>query len=435
MDRLLKIQSLRAAGLEKMDAILAAAGDEALSAEQQAELDALVAADKKLEAEATTLRALEAQRASASLPMPALPGAAAPAASVPAAPAEKGLRMGAALRLMAQAGGNAHVAQQLAEAQGQSGLFANQSVGNAAQGGFLVAEDVSSEIIELLRPASVVMRADPVVIPMPNGNLTVNRQATGAGASYVGEQEPTNATGMTFGQVKLTAKKLRALVPISNDLIRMSGASGTAADRLVRNDLVESLATKADWGLLRGGGGEYTPLGIRNQLIGTPAASTNIIAMNATVNLANVTNDLARLELAIENADVPMLRPAWFMAPRVRKYLADIRDGNGNKAFPEIDASNTLRGKPIYVTTQIPINLGGGTESEIILADMAQVMVGEHMGIAIAVSTEASYLDATGTLRHAFAEDSTVMRAIAQHDLGLRHLRAVSVLTGVTWGA
>jgi hypothetical protein len=38
-------------------------------------------------------------------------------------------------------------------------------------------------------------------------------------------------------------------------------------------------------------------------------------------------------------------------------------------------------------------------------------------------------------MRSAYSRDETLMRMILQHDIGLRHLSAVSVLTGVTWGA
>lgn len=430
MDRIVKIQALRAGLVADMEALVAACGDEGMTAEQTAQFESLTAQDDKLAAETVQLRNIEGRKAALATPLAPLP-AAAPQASVPAAVEEKGLRFARTMRLLAAGGGNAFIASQIAEAQGQSGLFANQNIGSGAAGGFLVPEEVSSEVIELLRPASVIMASQPIVLPMLNGNMTMNRQATGASASYIGEQAPAPATGVTFGQVKLQAKKLSALIPISNDLLR---SASVAADRVVRDDLVLSLATRGDLAFIRGAGTEFSPLGLRFQLTGTSLASTNILTMTSTPDLVKVTGDLGRLELAIENADVPMIRPTWLMAPRVRTFLQNLRDGNGNYAFPEV-ATGQLRGKPIRVTTQIPTNLGGGTESELYLVDFAQVVVGEHMGIEIAMSTEAAYVDANATMQAAFSRDETVMRAIQQHDIGLRHLAAVSVLTGVTWGA
>jgi HK97 family phage major capsid protein len=90
------------------------------------------------------------------------------------------------------------------------------------------------------------------------------------------------------------------------------------------------------------------------------------------------------------------------MAPRTMMFFQNLRDGNGNFAFPEVQRGE-LRGKPIRITTQIPTNLGGGSnETELYLADFAHVFVGEHMGIEVALSTEAAYLDAGNNLKAAF---------------------------------
>jgi HK97 family phage major capsid protein len=336
-------------------------------------------------------------------------------------------------RALAAGGGIPYVAAQIAEAQwGESGLFASQNMGSGSAGGFLVPEDVSSEVIELLRPASVVMALGPQTVEMTAGNLTMNRLATGAAASYIGEQTDAPATSVGFGQVKLSAKKLAALIPISNDLLR---ASGTSADRIVRDDLVTALAQRMDLAFIRGSGTQFSPLGLRFQALATAFAGSHILAVTGAATLPDVTAQLGRLELALLNADVAMTRPGWLMAPRTLMFLMNLRDGNGNFAFPEVQRGE-LRGKPFRVTTQIPTNLGGGTnESELYLADFAHVVVGEHMGIEVALSTEAAYRDAGNNLQAAFSRDETVMRAIAQHDLGLRHLPAVAILTGVTWGA
>ncbi len=347
----------------------------------------------------------------------------------PAQVAEKGLRFARMMRALAAARGIPFVAAQIAESWGDSGLFASQNMGNGVAGGFLVPEGVSSEIIELLRPQSVVMRGGPIVVPMPAGNLTMNRQTAGAGFAYIGEQQDTPSTSIAFGQLKLSARKLAGLVPISNDLLR---AASPAVDRIVRDDIVIGTALAMDLAFLRGAGTQHTPLGLRNQLTGTPVAATNVLAVTAGNTLTTITGDLGRLELALMNANVPMTRAGWIMAPRTMMRLMNIRDGNGNFAFPEVQ-NGQLRGKPIYVSTHLPINLGGGAESELYLIDFAHVVVGEHMGVEIAMSTEAAYRDANNALQAAFSRDETVMRAILQHDIGLRHLPAVAILTGVDW--
>ena len=433
--RIVALKQRLATVVENMDGMLATAAAEEnrdLTAEEIGKFDAFKAEADKVQADIAREQDVLDRKALAAKPVGTVPGGpATPAANtVPAAPAgEKGIAFARMTRALAVARGNPFDAVRVAESWGDSGLFANQNVSSASAGGFLVPEAVASEMIELLRPASVVMASSPIVMPMANGNMTMNRQATGVTASYVGEQQASNATGITFGQVKLSAKKLQALVPISNDLLR---SASIAADRVVRDDLVLSLSTRTDLAFIRGSGTQFSPRGLRFQLTGTSFETTNILAANATVNLVNTTADLGRLELALMNADVPAVRPTWLMAPRTLMYLTNLRDGNGNIAFPEI-ALGELRGKPFRVTTQIPINLGSGSDSEIYLADFGHIVVGEHMGVEIAVSTEAAYLNASGTLVSAFAQDETLMRAIQQHDIGARHLAAIAVLTGVTW--
>jgi HK97 family phage major capsid protein len=430
MDRITVLKARRAGIIEKMEAIIEAAGDDGLTAEQETEFEALKAEDDKVAGELARAEEIERRKAAAAQPAAPLPGSPVIAPAVAAQPAEKGLKFARMMRTLAAAGGNSYVARQIAEDNGDSGLFANQNMGGGAAGGFLVPEDVSSEVVELLRPASVVMAMGPVVVPMPNGNLTMNRLAVGSTATYVGEQQDIPATGVEFGQIKLTAKKLTALVPISNDLLR---AASTAVDRIVRDDVVLSAATRMDLAFIRGAGTEHTPRGLRNLLTGTSFATTNILSMTATPDLQKITNDLGRMELALMNANVPMTRAGWLMAPRTMMHLMNIRDGNGNFAFPELQ-QNRLRGKPVGISTQIPTNLNTN-ESEVYLADFAHVVVGEHMGIEVSMSTEAAYRDAGNTLQAAFSRDETVMRAILQHDFNARHLPAIAVLTGVTWGA
>lgn len=421
----MSIQALREQRAEKVKALQAAVDQPEAFAALETEI---------ADIDASIERHQKAIKAFATLSEPAAPAAPAPAAPAAKAPAQvkaKGLRFGAAMRAVAAAGGDRNQAVAIAEGWGHSGLFAQQSGQTGAAGGFLIPEDVSGELIELLRPASVVMSFNPVIMPMDNGNLTMNRINVGSTASYIGELQDVPATGVQFGQLKLSSKKLAALVPISNDLLQ---SASTQADAVVRDDMVLSMATRMDLAFIRGAGSQFSPLGMRHQLTGTAFETSNVLAANTTVNLVNVTTDLGRLELALLNQNIPMTRPGWIMSPRVMMFLWNLRDGNGNYAFPEMQ-NGQLRGKPYRTTTQVPSNLGGGTESELYLADFAHVVVGEQQGIELAISTEAAYRDAGNTLQGAFSRDETVIRAIAKHDFALRHLPAVAILTGVTWGA
>ena len=395
----------------------------------QAAFDAAKAAFEKADRQVKRAEEVEASRAAAAQPEPGA-GDEGQRGAAPAQVKEKGLKFGAMLRTLAAAGGNVHTARAIAAENGQSGLFAAQNLSSGAAGGFLVPEDVSTEVIELLRPASVVTAMAPRIVPMPDGNMTQNRRASGANFGYGDEGADAPVTGYSYGQMKLSAKKMSGIVPISNDLMR---SASTAVDRMVRDDAIADAAQIQDRYFLRGAGTEFAPKGLRYQLVGTPAAGTNILTMTASPGLQKVTSDLGRLELALANANVPYTGAHWITSPRIAMFLTNLRDGNGNLAFPEMQGGQ-LRRKPVHVTTEIPSNLGsGGDESELMLVHPMHVVVGEHMGITIAMSDQAPYRDSNGVMQSAFTRDETLMRMIMQHDIGLRHLPAVAVLTGVTW--
>lgn len=299
------------------------------------------------------------------------------------------------------------------------------SASDADSGGFLIRENYSTDVIDLLRGASVVRRMNPVFVPMDTGTITMPALATGSSATYIGENTNITNTEPTFGQVQMVWKKLAALVPVSNDLMRFNTIN---ADSIVRDDLVSAISLRSDKAFIRDDGTVNAPRGLRYQ-----AVSGNIFSANATVNLANVTSDLGKMLLKLMEADVRMLRPGWLMAPRTFVYLATVRDSNGNFAYRDEMNAGRLWGYPFGVTTQIPVNLGGGTdESELYLADFADVMIGEANTLVLDASTEAAYHNGSSVVA-AFSLDQTVIRAIVHHDLGVRHRESIAILTAVKW--
>lgn len=298
--------------------------------------------------------------------------------------------------------------------------------GDFVGGGALIIPEYASEIIELLRARTVVRAAGARVVDLSSGTLTIRRQTAGGTASYVGESENIGVTAPTTGDLVLVAKKLAALTPISNDLIRFT--SGPSADMFVRDDLVMEMSIREDLAFLRDDGTQNTPKGMRYW-----AAAANITATNGTTS-TQIESDFRDLINGLEDNDVRLLNPAWFMHPSRKNYLRNLRDGNGNLIYPEIRGPNpTLYGYPVFTSTSIPKNLGGGTESELYFADMADMVIGESSTIEIEVSGDGSYVE-SGTMKSAFSRDETLIRVIARHDFVVRHAESIAVKTGVTWG-
>ncbi|MCV6612438.1 MAG: phage major capsid protein [Amphritea sp.] len=400
---------------------------ESLSAEEVAEFDKLEASFKDITGQIERQEKAQAMQASVATPV-AHPGQA--AANLNGRDeSEPGIGLAQAVVCLSAAQGNHMYAAQIAETQfGRTDLFAAMDVATPNSAGVLVREQTSNEMIELLKPLTVVRRMGARTIPMPNGNLTVPRKTGRGQAGYGPEGADIGKTQSTYGQTKFSAKKLTALTPISNDLIRQASHS---ALELVRDDLTEAVSLEEDLNFLRSDGSSDAPTGLRHQ-----AHADNIVpdtSGTAAPNLAQVDAYLNSLILKHRLADIPMRDCGWILSPSVYTYLEGLRDGNGNKVYPEL-ANMRLKTFKVEFTNQLPEDLGvGGNESEIYFVDFSQVLIPDTMSISLAISTEASYKDGADMVS-AFSRDQTVVRVIAEHDLGLRHDKAVAVGTGVRWG-
>ena len=195
-------------------------------------------------------------------------------------------------------------------------------------------------------------------------------------------------------------------------------------------DLTDSIGLAEDLHFLRGAGSDVLPKGLRFW-----AHPAHLVAAPLKEDLQSVELFLSAILLRLEGANAHMANPGWAMAPRTRRWLASLRDGNGNKVYPELDQKQ-LKGYPVGITTQIPINLGDkGDESEIHFTDFGDCYIGEGDGMVVNFSSEATYKDADGEVISAFQRNQTLVRVIAKHDFGPRHVESVAVGTGVRWGA
>lgn len=303
------------------------------------------------------------------------------------------------------------------------------AAGDGPAGGFAVADEWSQDIIEFLRPASVVIKMGGPTLPMTTGTLRLPRISGGATATYIGENVAAVKTQQTFGQVVANYKKLAALVPISNDLLRYASPS---AESMIRQDLVAAMGQRADLAAIRDNGTASTPKGIRYW---APAAG--VISAQTGQALSTTIQDLGKLVVQLRVNNVRFLKPGWLMAPRIWNFLLTVTNTNGFYVFrDEMLSKSTLWGYPFQVTSQIPVNLAdvssGTAGSEVYLADFADVVICQATQLLVDSSTEAAYVDGSNT-NAAFSLDQMVIRAILEHDIVARHDFSIAVLTGMTW--
>jgi HK97 family phage major capsid protein len=413
-------------------ATLEAAGTE-LTAEQVEAFASIQQEFAALTLQIQRLEVAEQMAAAVAKPLPtqgALAGNGYGYSAQPKTPDVKGAKVARMIQAIGATGRGGREAAHYAETVlGDADVAMALNTGAATAGGVLVPKDFMADVVELLMPKSVVRSMGAIALPMPHGNLTVPKMTGGATSYYVSESQAGTASEQTFGDLSLSAKHMITLVPVSNQLLQYSGVNQNV-ESLIVGDMVNSMGLREDLAYIRGDGLANTPKGFRNL-----APVANVVVASAGTSIALVETDLSKLELKLLNANVRMLKPGWVMNPTTFMFLMSQRDGNGNKVYPEL-AQNQLRGKPLAVTTQVPSNLGTGTESEVYLVDFADAIIGESGTVSLAISTEASYTDpVSGTVKNAFTSNQTLIRAVSSNDFGMRHDASVAVLTGVKWGA
>ncbi len=350
-----------------------------------------------------------------------------------AAPKERykgSLVVAGAMRMIGAGGGSIYNARQVAkEVLGESHPVTKAlNASSGPTGGFIVPPDYVSEIIEILRARTVVRAAGPRTLAMPRGTMTLPRQTQAATANYGNELSAIPVSEQRVGQIVATYKKLTALVPVSNDLLRYSDPS---ADAFVRDDLVKVLALREDLAFIRGDGTADSPKGLR-----TFVQSGQIISSTSAYTLSTVSAELGGAINRLESANVGMVNPVWIMHPRSKNYLLNVLNSNGFYVYKDEMEGGTLLGIPFYTTTQIPTNLvnsGDSDCSEVYLVDMDSAVIFDSMSMQIDVSREATYVDAATNTVSAFQSDQTLMRAITEHDFQMRQDAAIVVIQNVRW--
>ncbi len=186
---------------------------------------------------------------------------------------------------------------------------------------------------------------------------------------------------------------------------------------------------REDKAFLRDDGTSNTPTGFK----ATATTANRTVPWSGTASLSTVDAYLDSLILKLMQSNSLMISCGWGLSPRTWMYLYGLRDGNGNKVYPEM-AQGMLKGYPIQHTNAIPVNLGTETnESEIYFADFNDVVIGEDGSYTIDFSREATYKDGEGNLVSAFSRNQSLIRIVTEHDIGFRHPEGLALGTAVTW--
>jgi HK97 family phage major capsid protein len=238
-------------------------------------------------------------------------------------------------------------------------------------GPLVYAQNLASEFIDILRPATIIGKLPLRPVPF---NVSIPRQTGAASVGWVGQGLSKPASALAFDRLPIPFTKVAVIVVITDELARFSDPS---AEMLVRDDLVASIATYLD--------GQFTNPAVAAVANVNPASITNGVTPIAAAT-GGVSDINAALTAAIQqlvNANMPFTSAYWLMNSGTRVALQNQRVPTYlNYAFPEMMAGQ-LKGYPIVDSNTI----AAGT---IILVDCSQVLHAADPVVDIEASQEAS---------------------------------------------
>ncbi len=299
-----------------------------------------------------------------------------------------------------------------------------------------VQTTVADEVIEALRPASIVRSSSPRIIPNPTGTLVIPRISTGVTGGWIGEATARNAEQPVTDTVTLTRNKAKVTVPYTRELLLFATPD---VEQAIADDVVAAMAALTDSAYIRGSGTSNVPLGIRFQI----QDATNLITATG-VTAAAIEADIGSMLQAIRGANVPLTTETgfWWMSSRSFTFLEKLRESSGgNLVYPEMrtDTPRLMRFQ-VHVTNNIPDNIAGGgspssNQSEVYFGYGPSIMIADAADMSLEVLENVAYTDSSGSLVSTNDRDEVIINAMLMTDIALRHTTAWAVLDDVEWGA
>lgn len=276
--------------------------------------------------------------------------------------------------------------------------------GSNSVGGFLVPEQMESQIITL-REQFGVIRNHARVLPMTSDILRMPRRASNLTAAFVGEASTASEGRETFDQVNLVAKKSMVLTRFSSELSEdtvINFADDLAGEMAYAQSKLEDQAAFIGDSTSTYGG----ITGLANA-VGSAGVSTASATAFTAITLAQIQAAFALLPQYADNANAKIFchKAVWNSVFLRLAYVS-----GGNNAVDLLTGSGQLSfaGYPVVLCQAMNSTTGNGSVA-FHFGDMSQaVYFGDRRQTAI---------DFSNAALSAFEQDMLVYRATTRWDL------------------
>ena len=263
-------------------------------------------------------------------------------------------------------------------------------------GGFLVPEEFRPTLIRLVETFGVA-RQWATIIPMSRQELTLPRLTGNVSVFWVGEGKTIPQTQPKFGELRLVAKKLAALVPVTGELLE---DSTIAIANLLATLFAEQIAGEEDrvafQGDAVGAGDPFT--GVLNQ-----SGTVQVVLASGKTSFNDVdADDLADATAALRQSAQAGAR--WWMHRTIWNVIRKIRTTDGEYIVqqPSGPAPATVWNFPATFVEQMPTISDSAADTPfIIFGNFSHYYIGDRQRMTMAQSTHVG-----------FTQDKTFLRTI-----------------------
>ena len=253
--------------------------------------------------------------------------------------------------------------------------------GVPSEGGFLVPEEYSAELLdaalesEIVRPRATVYKMERQTrkVPAWDGFDHTSNLFGGFSGSWLAEGGSASRKNAKLRQIQLTAKKLGIYTQASRELVE----DGMSYDEQITGAMTQAIGWFLDYAFLQGTGAGM-PLGVLNgPALVTVSKETGQPA--STFLYENVTKMMARLHPSAFRGAVWAANQT--VLPQLMEMSLSVGTGGAPiKAVEERNGHFYLLGKELVFTEKLPTL---GSKGDVLLADFSKYVIGMRQEVVL----------------------------------------------------
>lgn len=273
------------------------------------------------------------------------------------------------------------------------------SEGTPAQGGYTVPVEYANEIIKLQRAGSILRRLARI-FPMKTLTRLLPRQLTNVTVTWTDEGAVKTETKPTFSQLTQTAKKLAAIVKMTDELLEDNSVE---IDQFIMELIAEAMGLEEDRVGFAGNTGAGDPfMGVLY------AVGVNAVLMGgATLTFDDIVDLIMALNAKYRQGATLVTSTTGL------QVIMKIKDAQGRYLWqiPGAGQVPKIWTYPYEISDQLPVNLGAGTnQTPILFGNWKKSLFLSPRGGYEVFSSKSASDWVSGALVSAFTQDETWSR-------------------------